>query len=69
MGLREKNEENEGGRKGKNKTKERRNPPKISLLLGAKLIFLREGGGKGNNMIHLHNINACIIIDPLRTLL
>ena len=35
------------GGKGKNKTIGRRNPKKISLFLGAKLIFLRvrEGGG------------------------
>ena len=28
------------------KTEERRNPKNISLLLGANLIFLREGGGE-----------------------
>ena len=50
-GSREKNGEKG---EGKNKTKERRNPPKVSLLLGAELISLREG--VGINMIHLHNI-------------
>ena len=53
MGLGETIKEGGGG----NKTKERRNQ-KFSLLVGAKLIFLGEGGGAGgvNNMIHLHNI-------------
>ena len=43
-------------RKGKNKTKERRNPPKMSLHVGAKFIFL----GGGYILIHMHiNIYAC----------
>ena len=42
-------------RKGKNKTKERRNPTKMSLQVGAKFIFL----GGGYILIHMHiNIYA-----------
>ena len=54
MGQGEKNEEKGG--KGKIRQKGEETTPKISLLVGVKLIFLREGGG--NNMIHLQNIYA-----------
>ena len=47
-------------KRGKNKTKERRNPPKMFILVSAKLIFLGEGGGY--NMIYLHNIQVSYIV-------
>ena len=59
MGL----ENGEKGGKGNKRQKREETPQKIFPLLGAKLIFLQERGG-GNNMIHLHNIYAWIIILP-----
>ena len=56
MGLGEKNEERRG--KGKKIDKREKKPPKITLLVGAKLIFLEEGGG--NSMIYLKNVYPSI---------
>ena len=41
------------GKKGKKE----KTTLEISLLVGAKLIFLGKGGG-GDTMIYMHNVNA-----------
>ena len=38
------------GKRKKNKTKERKTPPKMSLLVGAKMNFLRGEGKKYDSL-------------------